>query len=379
MEEVGAVGWSQTRHGRALVGETPQSLIYSVVTGALDSCGLSIQDIDVVIDAGSDFLDGRGISSCVTADAMGAQFKEESKVAGDGLLAAIYAYMRIASGLCSTAVVVAYGKSSESSVRKQARTMAEPFYLRSLGLDALSAGALQARAFMRHYGIDPGACAAVAVKNRRAGVKNPHAQLTEELTLDQVERSPEIMSPIRKLEACPITDGACAVVLAEGRMARSIGARTAWITGIGHSADAYSPGVRELQRAASAKRAARSAYEMAGVSDPLSELDLLEVSEFYAYQELMLYEALGLCGEGESADILEAGVTGPGGRAQVNPSGGALCANPLVATGLVRLAEASAQVSGRAGGLQVEGARKALAHAGGGLAMQTAACIVVER
>ncbi|MBU4240121.1 MAG: thiolase family protein, partial [Actinobacteria bacterium] len=375
MEEVGAVGWSQTRHGRALVGETPQSLIYSVVTGALDSCGLSIQDIDVVIDAGSDFLDGRGISSCVTADAMGAQFKEESKVAGDGLLAAIYAYMRIASGLCSTAVVVAYGKSSESSVRKQARTMAEPFYLRSLGLDALSAGALQARAFMQHYGIDPGACAAVAVKNRRAGVKNPHAQLTEELTLDQVERSPEIMSPIRKLEACPITDGACAVVLAEGRMARSIGARTAWITGIGHSADAYSPGVRELQRAASAKRAARSAYEMAGVSDPLSELDLLEVSEFYAYQELMLYEALGLCGEGESADILEAGVTGPGGRAQVNPSGGALCANPLVATGLVRLAEASAQVSGRAGGLQVEGARKALAHAGGGLAMQTAACI----
>ncbi|MCG2795635.1 MAG: thiolase family protein [Actinomycetia bacterium] len=379
MEEVGAVGWSQTRHGRALVGETPQSLIYGVVTGALDSCGLSIQDIDVVIDAGSDFLDGRGISSCVTADAMGAQFKEESKVAGDGLLAAIYAYMRIASGLCSTAVVVAYGKSSESSVRKQARTMAEPFYLRSLGLDALSAGALQARAFMQHYGIDPGACAAVAVKNRRAGVKNPHAQLTEELTLDQVERSPEIMSPIRKLEACPITDGACAVVLAEGRMARSIGARTAWITGIGHSADAYSPGVRELQRAASAKRAARSAYEMAGVSDPLSELDLLEVSEFYAYQELMLYEALGLCGEGESADILEAGVTGPGGRAQVNPSGGALCANPLVATGLVRLAEASAQVSGRAGGLQVEGARKALAHAGGGLAMQTAACIVVER
>jgi len=379
MEDVGVVGWAQTRYGRALVDETPQSLIYSAVTGALDSSGLSIGDIDVVIDAGSDFLDGRGISSCVTVDAMGAQFKEESKVAGDGLLAAIYAYMRIASGLFSSAVVVAYGKSSESSIRKQTRTMAEPFYLRSLGLDALSAGALQARSFMRHYGIGPDSCAAVAVKNRLAGVKNPHAQLREEVTLEQVEQSTEIMSPIRKLEACPITDGACAVIMVEGRIARAINARTAWVTGIGHSADAYSPGVRDLHRAASAKRAALSAYNMAGVNDPLSEFDLLEVSEFYAYQELMLYEALGLCGEGESADILKAGVTGTGGRTPVNPSGGVLCANPLLATGLVRLAEASAQVSGRAGDLQVEGAKKALAHAGGGLAMQTAACIVVER
>ncbi|MBU4179199.1 MAG: thiolase family protein, partial [Actinobacteria bacterium] len=237
MEDVGVVGWAQTRYGRALVDETPQSLIYSAVTGALDSSGLSIGDIDAVIDAGSDFLDGRGISSCVTVDAMGAQFKEESKVAGDGLLAAIYAYMRIASGLFSSAVVVAYGKSSESSIRKQTRTMAEPFYLRSLGLDALSAGALQARSFMRQYGIGPDACAAVAVKNRLAGVKNPHAQLRKEVTLEQVERSPEIMSPIRKLEACPITDGACAVVMAEGGIARSISARTAWVTGIGHSAD----------------------------------------------------------------------------------------------------------------------------------------------
>lgn len=362
-----------------MVEETPQSLIYSAVTGALDSSGLSINDIDVVIDAGSDFLDGRGISNCVTVDAMGAQFKEESKVAGDGLLAAIYAYLRVASGFFSSAIVVAYGKSSESSVRKQTRTMAEPFYLRPLGVDSISAGALQARLFMRHYGIKPEAPAAVAVKNRLAGVKNPHAQLRKEVTLEQVERSPEILSPIRILEASPITDGACAVVLAEGRVARSIGKRVAWITGLGHSADAYSPGVRDLHKAASASRAARSAYRMAGVRDPMAELDLLEVSEFYAYQELMLYEALGLCGQGESAELLEKGATGPGGETPVNPSGGALCANPLVATGLVRLAEAAAQVSGRAGDLQIEGAKKALAHSGGGLAMQTAACVVVER
>src|SRR5450756_3061186 len=99
MDEVAVIGWAQTDHRLAMERETHLSIIYQVVSEALSSCGLTIHDIDVVIDAGSDFLDGRGISTCITVAAMGAHFKEESKVAGDGLLAAIYAYMRIASGL----------------------------------------------------------------------------------------------------------------------------------------------------------------------------------------------------------------------------------------------------------------------------------------
>jgi acetyl-CoA C-acetyltransferase len=93
----------------------------------------------------------------------------------------------------------------------------------------------------------------------------------------------------------------------------------------------------------------------------------------------MLYEALGLCGDGEGTRLLDSGETGPGGKIPVNPSGGVLCANPLVATGLVRLAESAAQVSKRAGGIQVDGAEKALACFAGGFAMQSAACVVLER
>lgn len=152
-EEVAVVGREQTVHSRALPRETQNSMIYRVSRGALDSCGFTIHDIDVVISAGSDFLDGRGISTCITADAMGAQLKEESKVAGDGLLAAVYAFMRLASGIIESALVVAYGKSSESSPAGQERTMAEPFYLRPLGIDALSAAALQARAYMHHFDV----------------------------------------------------------------------------------------------------------------------------------------------------------------------------------------------------------------------------------
>jgi acetyl-CoA C-acetyltransferase len=379
MDEVAVVGWAQTEHRLALERETHLSIIYRVVNEALSSCGLTIHDIDVVIDAGSDFLDGRGISTCITVDAMGAHFKEESKVAGDGLLAAIYAYMRIASGLFSTALVVAYGKSSESSPAKQAQSMCEPFYTRPLGLDGAAAAALQARAYVHHYGISAEGPARVAVKNRAAGVSNPYAQLRSEVTLDEVAASREVASPIRELEASPVTDGGCAVVLAQGDVARSLRNRPAWISGMGHSLDAYSLGARELHKAPAAAKAAAAALEQAGITDPLSQLDLVEVSEFFAYQELMLYEALGLCGEGEGEQLLSSRATAPRGRLPVNVSGGALCANPLVATGLVRLAEASAQVTGRTAGPRVEGAKKALAHAGGGLAMQTAACMVVEK
>jgi acetyl-CoA C-acetyltransferase len=379
MEEVAVVGWAQTRHERAKTADTQQSMIFDVVTRALRSCSMTIRDIDVVVDAGSDFLDGRSTSNCATVDAMGAHFKEESKVAGDGLLAAIYAHLRVASGLFSSALVVAYGKSSEGSLLDQTRAMADPFYLRPLGLDALSAGALQARAYMEHYGVADEAPAKVAVKNRSAGAANPNAQLRHPESLDEVLSNGYLVAPIRRLEACPVTDGACAVVLVDWATAQTLGVRPAWITGVGHTQDAYYPGSRELHRAASSRRASRRAREMAGIFDPFAELDVIELTEYYAYQELMLYEALGLCGDGEGAELLDSGETAQGGRTPVNPSGGALCANPLVATGLVWLAEAAAQVSNRAGDLQVDGAERALAHATGGFAMQSAATMVLER
>lgn len=378
MIDVGVVGWAQTQHG-TLERETHQSLIYMVVNEALASCGMSIHDIDVVIDAGSDFLDGRGISTCITVDSMGAHFKEESKIAGDGLLAAIYAYMRIASGLFGTALVVAYGKSSESPPRAQSVSMTDPFYLRPLGLDATAAAALQARAYGHHYGVGNEAAARVAVKNRAAGALNTNAQLRTRVTLEQVMESPELVSPLRELEAAPVTDGACALVMADADVARSLKVRPAWITGSGHAMDPFSPGAREIHKVHSAALAASDAYRHAGVTDPLADLDLLEVTEAFAHQELMLYEAFGLCEEGEGEGLLASGATSPGGRVPVNLSGGALCANPVVATGLVRLAEACARVTDRGEGDRIDGIKRAMAHAAGGLAMQTAACMIVER
>jgi acetyl-CoA C-acetyltransferase len=379
MDEVAIVGWAQTEHRGAYIHETSQALIYGVVNEALSSCGLTVHDIDFIVDAGNDLLDGRGVSACVTVDAMGGHFKEEARVAGEGLLAAIYACMRIAGGFFSTGLVVAYGKSSESPAVKQSQLMCDPFYTRPLGLDASAAAAMQARAYMHKYGVSEAAPAGVAVKNRAAGLENGYALMRRGVSLQEVMDSPQVMSPIRELEAAPVTDGACAIVLADGNVSRAIKARRAWVSGLGHCTDGYSLGSRDLFRAASAGRAAAAAYSQAGIGDPARQLDLLEVTESFAHQELMLYEALGLCGEGEAEALLASGATAPGGATPVNVSGGALCANPVVATGLVRLAEACAQVTGRQEGARVSGAKRALAHGAGGLAMQSAACLVVER
>jgi acetyl-CoA C-acetyltransferase len=109
---------------------------------------------------------------------------------------------------------------------------------------------------------------------------------------------------------------------------------------------------------------------MAGVKDPLAELDAAEVSEKFAHEELMIYEALGLCNEGQGKSLIERGVTRRDGEMPVNPSGGALGADPVCATGLIRVIEAAKQIRGEAGACQVPDVRRALAHGQFGMCCQ---------
>jgi acetyl-CoA C-acetyltransferase len=116
---------------------------------------------------------------------------------------------------------------------------------------------------------------------------------------------------------------------------------------------------------------------MAGIKDPSSELQVAEISEKFAHEELMIYEALGLCREGEGKKLLEKGTTAKGGKLPVNPSGGALGADPVCATGLVRVVEAAKQIRGEAAGYQVPKVKKALAHGQFGMCAQKNMVIVL--
>lgn len=127
------------------------------------------------------------------------------------------------------------------------------------------------------------------------------------------------------------------------------------------------------------KKAAKKAYAMAGIKNPRKELDVAEICEPYSFQELLWYEQLGFCSNGEGGKLIESGVIGMDGELPVNPSGGVLASNPYVARGLLRVVEASLQVMGKARERQVSGARTALAHSTYGFAGQAHSMIIIGK
>ena len=375
---IAVVGSHQTAYESAKRGSFMAELAREAAAGALENAGLTIGDIDTLIDCSCDMIDGRSISSVFSVEACGGFMKEESKVEDDGAFAIYYALMRLLTGTYKTALVVSYSKTSESEPHYYTGTQCEPFYMKPLGLDALSVSALQADTYMAKHGITREQAARVAVKNRKNAKSNPVAQLKLDLTVDEVLSSEMLASPITRLDSCPTSDGAAAVVLAVEGVAEKITDRPAWITGIGYSSDRYYPGHRDLTELAACRKAAENAYKMAGIKDPLKELDVAEITEICSYHELMLYEALGFCKPGEGGKLVDSGETEITGSLPVNPSGGCISSNPWLVTGVNRVAEAAMQVAGTAGDHQVKGAKLALAHGAAGMALQTNAVYILS-
>jgi acetyl-CoA C-acetyltransferase len=215
---------------------------------------------------------------------------------------------------------------------------------------------------MNRYGIGEEAFAQVSVKNHRNAKKNPFAHLPMDLTVQEVMASPKIADPIKRLDCSPVSDGAAAVIIANEEMARKARTRPVWIRGIAHCAEDYFLGDRDLAEPRALREAAARAYRMAGIADPLREIDVVELYDAFSYMEPLWLEGMGFCGPGEGGEMIEKGVTPMGGTLPVNPSGGVLSAHAVLVAGLARLIEATLQLRGEAGGRQVPGAKRALAH-----------------
>jgi acetyl-CoA C-acetyltransferase len=370
LDEVAIVGVGQTKYERRKIGETFADLVFEVTNKALEDAGITIRDIDNVVTVSNDFQDGRTISSMAVMDACGAFGKNVSTVEGDGTLGALYGLMRVLSGAFETTLVVAHCKCSEGDQDLIWNSAFDPVYYRRLGLEAVSASALQARRYMDKYGVTGEQCALVPVKNHRNARANPWAQEAMDLTVEEVMRSPVLASPLKMLDAAPLSDGACAVIFANRWKAGRMTTKPVWVRGVGHCADAYYLGDRDLAGVDSLTGAAKRAYGLAGIVDPRKEIDVVEVFEAFGYQELMWLEGLGFCDPGQGGVFTAGGNTLMDGPWPVNPSGGVLSAHPGLVAGLVRIAEACLQVRGDAGARQVDGVRTALAHGTNGLCGQ---------
>jgi len=362
MEKVAIVGVGQTKFEREKKGQAFAELVYEVVTKALEDAGITIAEIDNIVTISNDFWDGRTISSMAVMDACGAYGKDVTTVEGDGTFGALLGYMRTLSGSFNTTLVAAHSKISEGNPRAIFNGAFDPIYERMLGLDAITSSALQARRYMVKYGITEEQCAKVSVKNHKNAKNNPYAQLPLDIKVEDVLNSRMLADPIKLLDASPISDGACAIILANEWKAKEISEKPVWIKGVGHCADAYHLGDRDLAETDSLREATNKAYKMAGIKTPIKDIDVAEVYDAFSYQELMWLEGLGFCKKGEGGKLIDEDVTEMSGALPVNPSGGVLSAHAVLVAGLVRIAEAALQIRGDAGKRQLSNVNMALAH-----------------
>lgn len=378
-ERVGIVGIYQTKYEARKIFDSYPELVFEACSQVLEENGLTINDMDQIITNSQDFWDGRTISNRTVSEACGSVLRSESKVAMDGSFAVFYAALRILSGCYDSCLLVSHCKMSEGEPHIINNAMFDPLYQRILGLDELSACAMQAKRYMHKYGITEEQCAQVAIKNLSNGRKNPKVHRAGEFTVEDVLKSKILADPIKELEAYSPTDGACALILANEEKARRWTSTPVWITGMASRLDAYYLGDRDLADAVSLRLAAKKAYSMAGISNPRKEIDLVELSEFYSYQELLWLEEMGFCDRGEAGKMVEKGMTRLNGELPVNPSGGVLSGNPVTVAGAIRVAEAALQLMGKAGEHQVEGVRRALAQGHCGPCGQGQCVIILEK
>lgn len=370
MDRAAIIGVGQTKYER---GKTKNfaELVYEAARKALDDAGMGLDDIGNVVTTTNDFWDGRTIACMAVAEAAGSYGRDATNVEGDGTLSAFYGLMRTLSGAYRTTLVTTHCKVSEGSPRKLFNQAFDPVYDRLLGLDAISSSALQARAYMNRFGITEEQCARVSVKNHRNARNNPYAHVPLDITVQDVMSSPMLAEPIKRLDTSPISDGACAIIIATEEEAKRLVKKPVWVKGVAHCTDAYRLGERDLAYSKALESAAKKAYQMASISDPFSQIDVAEISEPFSYMELMWYEGLGFCGQGEGGKLIDSGRTEIGGELPVNPSGGVLSAHAVQVAGMVRIAEAVLQLRGEAGERQVPGAKTALAHGVNGICGQT--------
>jgi acetyl-CoA C-acetyltransferase len=381
-ERVAIVAVAQTKYHPNRADADEGELAFEAIKPVLQETGLTFADdgtgIDSSVTCSQDFWDGKTISSTNVMSYVGAHLSTEDKVAEDSINAVYCALAQILSAHHDIVLVVSHCKESQGERGIIENAAFDPIFMRLLGFDFSVAAALQAKRYMYKYGITAEQCAKVAVNNRGNAKNNPFAQEPMNITVEDVLSSRMLVDPIRLLDAKPTSDGACAMILAREDKARKLTAKPVWISGVSNCYEGHYLGDRDLAECDALVSAARRAYDMAGITDPLREIDVAEISEEYSYQELLWMEGLGFCGRGEAGKLIDAGVTRMSGQLPVNPSGGMLSGNPTVVAGMARVAEAVLQLRGEAGDRQVPGASVALAHGVTGICGQHQCVIILS-
>jgi acetyl-CoA C-acetyltransferase len=381
-ERCAVVGVGMTKMAKCRDDVSMAGLVREAAVRALADAEMTWNDIDaIVIGTAPDIFEGVMMPELYLADALGAAGKPIMRVHTAGSVGgstAIVATHLIESGVHSRVLTVAFEKQSEGDTNFAFSSG------RSGGVGAGGYFAPHIRAYIDRSGAPDYVGPMVAVKDRKNALKNPYAHLRiPDITIEMVLESPFVWDPIHRLESCPTSDGACAMVLTDeaggkAALANGSGRPPAWVHGTAVRTElGWFPG-RDPVNPQGGQDCAADVYRQAGVTNPRKDFDVVECYVPFSWYEPMWMENLGFAEIGEGWKMTESGATSMEGDMPVNCSGGVLSSNPIGASGMLRFAEAALQVRGLAGEHQIDGARRALGHAYGGAAQYFAMWVVAS-
>ena len=348
MRDVAVIGFAQ----ETAVNDRERNeveFVSPVVREAIERSGMKRTDIDFTISGSCDYLAGGPFTFVMGLDGVGAWPPvKESHVEMDAAWALYEAWVAIQTGDVDSAIIYGFGKASLGDLHEIWTLQTDPYTVAPLWPSMVDLAALQADAYLAASGRTDRDLAEVAARSRRNAASNPHAVVAEDVSVDDLLGRPVTHRPLRETDIAPITDGAAAIVIAAADVATRYCERPAWIRGIEHRVDPQHLGFRDLATAPSAAAAAAKAGVTGGA------IDVAEIHAQFSHEELILRDAIGI---GDDVDV--------------NPSGGALTSNPMMAAGLVRIGEVADRIiDGRAG--------RGIAHAAQGPCLQQNLVCVLE-
>ena len=372
---VAIVGIGQTRHKSTRRDVTLPEMVNEAVRAALSDAELTMKDIEAVFTSNMETFEGIYLPDHGAATEIGAYMKPGFKVCTGGTSGAsvvVEGFCMVASGLYDVVMVLGFEKQDCGETTAAITAAATPIWGKGAVTGAIGEFAKQALSYMETSGAKEEHAAMVRLKADRGACKNEYAHLKLGLeSAEQVLNSGYLVWPLRMLDFCPQSSGACALVLAEEKKARSISRKPVWIADVevvhqepfraGTFAD---PTGKE---AYTQHVACERLYKRNGITNPRRDIDMAEIYEPSNWEEMSLYEHFHFCERNQGWKLVEQGVTEMDGDFPVNPSGGVIATNPIGATPTIRVAEAALQIRGDAGAHQVaKDVKTSLASALGG-------------
>jgi len=373
-QAVAIVGIGQTHHKSKRLDVNQPEMVNEAVRAALADADMDLKDIQAVFTANMETFEGVYLPDHWMADEAGLFMKPGLKVctggtSGGSLVGEGFHF--IASGLYDTALVIGFEKQDSGDTTAAITAAATPVWGKGLATGAIGEFARQAATYMEKAGAKEEHAAMVRLKADKGACRNPYAHLRLGLkSVDEILSSGYLVWPLRLLDFCPQSCGACALIFASEGVAKRM-KNPVWIadriTVHQEPFRAGSFGDPTGKETYSQEAAAEKLYKRNAITNPRKEIDMAELYEPSDWEEMMLYEHFHICGENEGWKLVEKGVTEMEGDFPVNPSGGVISTNPIGATPVIRVAEAALQVRGDAGEHQVtKDVKTAIATALGG-------------